>query len=95
MSDDIQAPRGVTFTDQWEGNPLHRVILGELKADATTPSAFVTAVQWADGTIDTEGVVAPPQVSVGSSDGMTADQARGLALCILHAAFMLDGWAAR
>ena len=93
ITSEVQPPAGATFADQWGGNPLHRVILCELRQDTDrTPGVTVTVIQWADGSIDTEGVVEPPLVALSGDAGMPVEQARALALCILHAIFRIDEW---
>lgn len=94
----VQPPTGAE-ADIWEGD--HRVVytspvcvINNTGDPLRSPLVTAQAVQWRDGMLDIEGVVEPPSVSVECSGqpGLTVEQARNLALCILHAAFRLECW---
>jgi hypothetical protein len=83
--------RGITDTDVvlgdvWEGDSPEGVIV------------WTTAVQFADGTIDTRPLDAgrsePPMAHMDAypEDGLTAAQARELAAVLLEVADKMDGW---
>jgi hypothetical protein len=94
----VQAPAGAD-ADIWEGDHrdvyTHPVgVLNNTGDPLRSPVVSAVAVQWRDGTLDIDGVVRPPRISVEcpAEPGLTVEQARALALCILHAAFRLECW---
>jgi hypothetical protein len=94
----VQPPAGAD-ADIWEGD--HRDVythplgvLNNTNDPLRSPVVSAIAVQWRDGTVDVDGIVKPPSISIEcpAEPGLTVEQARSLALCILHAAFQLECW---
>lgn len=102
---DVPLPSGADYGDDWRGHPRgsYRVVCGlhrEVALDVTpdAPQAIVSfhAVQFADGSIDTEGEIEAPGISVDIewANILTSDQARAYAAAVLQAADDVDRWAA-
>ena len=74
-----------------------RCVLNSTGDPLCSPIVTAQAVQWESGALDIAGLVEPPTVSVecDGAQGLTINQARELALCILHAVFQIEGWLAR
>ncbi len=103
---DVPLPEGAEFGDDWRPHPKtpYRVISGPHREVALgnasdAPQAIVCfhAVQFADGTIDVEGRVEPPGISVDIEwkNILTSDQARVLAAIVMQAADEIDRWASK
>ena len=101
----VHPPDGAE-ADVWEGStPMPRrcifteprCVLNSTGDPLRSPVVVGQAIQWADGSIDREGVIEPPSVSIESpgDPGLTSAQARELAAVLIAAADEIDGWAAR
>jgi hypothetical protein len=101
--DDVSPPPGAE-ADIWEGTPRYRMVftppivgLNSTGDPLRSPIVTAQAVQWADGTLDVDGAIEPPSVCVEGSGtpGLTVEQARQFAMCILHAAAQVEAWVTR
>jgi hypothetical protein len=97
---DVPTPAGVAFVDTWqEHDPQpYRILLGpERGVGRLDARVWISAAQFADGTIDdNRALIEPPYVHVQvDDDGMTADEARQFAQALIEAADEVDTWACR
>jgi len=93
----IAPPAGVASVDVWEADDPqpYRLIFGATREIADgTAWVSTSAVQWADGSIDTDGRIEEPHIAVvDNNDLLSSKQARELAAALLEAADELDEWA--
>jgi len=96
---DVPTPAGVAFVDTWqEHDPQpYRILLGpERGIGRLDARVWISAAQFADGTIGDRALIEPPYVHTQvDEDGMTADEARQFAQALIEAADEVDAWARR
>jgi len=95
-------PAGAESRDDWQPRtPMpYRVIGSPNRALPGKPDEEIlvwnNAVQWADGSIDDDGLIEAPNVSVHGvywKRGLSSAEARELAAVLIECADKIDGWA--
>jgi hypothetical protein len=90
---DIPLPPGAVRADVWEGDGPKRVVRGrDLGITDSDVTIWATAIQRADGRIDSEPE--PPLVHIqhNTDSGLNSDQCRELAAVLLGLAAEIAGW---
>jgi hypothetical protein len=95
---DVPLPAGAKDDGIWENDDPqpYRVVYGVPRGvDGQDLVLQTSALQYADGSINTTDD--PPRVSldIHYDDGLTSDQARDLAAALIEAADEVGGWVAR
>ncbi|HEY2085721.1 MAG TPA: hypothetical protein VGH54_06775, partial [Mycobacterium sp.] len=91
---DVPLPAGADFGDIWEGegDDVHRVVMGDTRGITDTDViVWTSAIQYWDGSIDTDGEIEKPALHIDAGAGadissLNSDQARELAAALLEAA---------
>lgn len=95
----IPLPTGAVEAGDWEDDEHGRcrVISGGYRdVDGTNAEVYTSAIQLADGRVDSGVASDPPMVWVTfRGDGITSAEAKLVAAALVAAADMVDGWLVR